>query len=160
MDEELVTCICDGADEVKSGLRHRLDVLRSRWLKWNQHIRVNQEPCPPPSDTVVEVIGPEGGSVSHPEGAVLHVPPGALAEPTSLSIATAAAPSAGALRATSLGRAFVLGPEGQSFALPVELTLPFEPASVPAGTSRRVHIAQRGSPGLKLTAQTHFRRRP
>lgn len=92
--------------------------------------------CPwlrPDPDAVSAVLGPEGGTLSHPAGAVLVVPPGALTAPVSLSLAATEAPAAGDLRATPLGPAFLLGPEGQGFARPVQLTLPFEPARLPSG---------------------------
>lgn len=105
--------------------------------------------CPwpkPDPDAVSAVLGPEGGTLSHPSGAVLVVPPGALAAPVSLSLAATDAPSAGDLRATPLGPAFLLGPEGQGFARPVQLTLPFDPARVPSGAGApRIFTAPRDS---------------
>ncbi len=74
-------------------------------------------------------IGAAGGTLAHPSGASLTVPPGALGAEVELSIAEADPPAAiGAGR--PLGRAYVLGPAGQTFAAPVALTLPL--AEVPA----------------------------
>jgi hypothetical protein len=105
--------------------------------------------CPwlnPDPDAVSAVLGPEGGTLSHPAGAVLVVPQGALTAPVSLSLAVTEAPSTGDLRATPLGPAFLLGPEGQGFARPVQLTLPFEPTRLPSGSGApRIFTAPRNS---------------
>lgn len=98
------------------------------------------------TDTVSARIGPEGGTLTHPSGAVLVVPPGALSAPVSLTVALTQTPSAEVLHATPLGSAFVLGPEGQGFAKPVQLTLPIDAARVPtSGGPPRIFTAARGS---------------
>lgn len=43
----------------------------------------------PPEDMVVTAIGPDGGVISHPEGATLTIPAGALGEDVSVSLGTA-----------------------------------------------------------------------
>ena len=82
------------------------------------------------------VVGAAGGTVTGPNGAKLEIPPGALTTDTTIAIAQIAA-SAIALPAgfTVSGQTFALTPEGTRFAAPVTLTLPFDPASVPAGTT-------------------------
>ena len=87
------------------------------------------EPTPRPLDTstVTQVIGAAGGELVHPTGAKLVVPPGALASDVTLSITGAAAPLSGA---PAVGQAFVLGPDGQQFAVPLSIEVPVDPALV------------------------------
>ncbi|XXF75665.1 IPT/TIG domain-containing protein [Myxococcaceae bacterium GXIMD 01537] len=105
--------------------------------------------CPKPEEeaqTVSALMGPEGGTLTHPAGAVLVVPPGALSAPVSLTLATAPTPNSQALNATPVGPAFLLGPEGLGFARPVQLTLPFDATQVPTQPGvARVFTAPRGS---------------
>ena len=86
------------------------------------------------------VIGAAGGTVVGPNGVTVVVPAGALA--TNVAIAVAQT-SAGALALpgtlTASGPMFALTPHGTTFALPVTITLPFEPASVPAGLTPQLY---------------------
>lgn len=105
---------------------------------------------PPParSVTMASVIGPAGGTLSHPSGARLVVPEGALAASTQLTLRDFAVPAGSPIAAAALGHGFEAGPDGQTFHKPVELVLPFEPGRVPAGTDARamqVHMAPHGS---------------
>jgi hypothetical protein len=111
----------------------------------------------PNLETVTAVIDADGGTLTHPTGAALDVPAGALSEPVTLSIQGALAPSAEVLSAPPRGQAFVLGPEGQDFLLPVSLTLPFDAALLPQGTplaNARVLIAPQGSTTFTMLATT------
>lgn len=71
-----------------------------------------------------------GGSVRLPDGTQLEVPPGALATDTSITM-TRGAPAAygpgGVLASVNIT------PDGLVFSQPATLTLPFDPAGVPAG---------------------------
>lgn len=93
------------------------------------------------------VIGPEGGTLEHPSGANLVVPPGALDGPITLSITEVEAISSTELSATPVGPSFVLRPEGQQFHIPVVVSLPFDLARIPNGdpTTVRVFTAPEGS---------------
>jgi hypothetical protein len=76
------------------------------------------------------VVGDAQGTVSSSDGALtVTVPPGAVAEPTQLTVTPIANMARGAI-----GPAFRLGPAGATFAAPVTLTFA-APASYPAGTS-------------------------
>ena len=86
----------------------------------------------PPSASAM--IGAAGGTVSGPNGASVVIPPGALAADTTIAIEETSAgspPLPGGFSAA--GRMFAFTPHGTTFALPVTVTLPFDPASVPAG---------------------------
>jgi hypothetical protein len=71
------------------------------------------------------------------------VPAGALSSATVLTVQAqpSAIPSTGRVvlvggaTGVVVGTPFVLGPEGQTFATPVTVTLPFQPAKLPAGAS-------------------------
>jgi hypothetical protein len=90
-------------------------------------------------------IPTSGGTLTTPDEVTISVPDGALSSATVLSAQAqpSTIPSTGrlALRggtaATGLvvGTPFVFGPEGQTFATPVTVTLPIQPAKLPAGTS-------------------------
>jgi uncharacterized delta-60 repeat protein len=82
------------------------------------------------------VIGPAGGTVSGPDGAKVVIPAGALTADLAIGIeqtSDGAPPLPGGL-ATS-GPMYAFTPHGTSFAVPVTLTMPFDAASVPAGST-------------------------
>jgi len=89
-------------------------------------------PGPAPAPTG---IGPAGGTVTGPNGATVVVPAGALSQTVDLRIeqvdATARLPEG----LTTAGAAYALTPHGTSFAQPVTVTIPFDPAQVPGGDS-------------------------
>ena len=80
------------------------------------------------------VIGAAGGTASGPSGAAVVIPAGALALETRIEVAQTAG-GAPALPAgvSAAGPVFAFTPHGTLFAAPVTMTLPFDPASVPAG---------------------------
>ena len=88
-------------------------------------------PPPPPSG-----IGASGGTVTETSGAKVVIPSGALTANTDIKVTQTSA-GAPALPAgiTSFGQIFAFTPHGTSFAKAVTITVPFDPASVPAGTS-------------------------
>ena len=81
-------------------------------------------------------VGAGGGTLAGPAGSQVVVPAGALAQPTSITIAQDKA-GAPALPpgSTSLGAMFALTPHGTGFAMPATLTIPFDPSLVPAGST-------------------------
>jgi alpha-tubulin suppressor-like RCC1 family protein len=87
---------------------------------------------PPPNQ-----VGPAGGTVAGPNGTQVVVPAGALSAPVLITITTAAVrPLPPGMQA--LGTIYDLGPAGTSFAVPVTVTLPLDPALVPAGAQVRM----------------------
>ncbi|MCW5664484.1 MAG: immunoglobulin domain-containing protein [Piscinibacter sp.] len=84
--------------------------------------------APPP------MVGAAGGTVSGPAGAQVVVPAGALAQPTAVAVAQSAS-GAPALPGglVTLGAVFAFTPHGTNFALPATMTVPFDPAALPAG---------------------------
>lgn len=101
-------------------------------------------PAPGVSDTTIsEVVGPEGGAVSHPSGAQILVPEGALAEPTRIWIRPIDPPSTEILAARPVGRGLEAGPDGQRFARPVVIILPI--ADVAEADRAQVRMAPNGS---------------
>jgi len=88
-------------------------------------------PAPPPAGTV---IGPTGGTVTGPSGTSVVIPAGALASNTTINIA-ASSPGTPALPGsfTAAGQMFALTPHGTTFAMPVTVTIPLDPALIPAG---------------------------
>ena len=83
---------------------------------------------------VSAVIGPAGGTVIGPNGASVVIPAGALVTSTTITITQTSAgapPLPGGFAAS--GQMFAFTPHGTLFAVPVTMTLPFDPALVPAG---------------------------
>lgn len=87
----------------------------------------------PPTPTGVPV-GPEGGVVASDGGLTLTIPEGALASSVEITVAALDTPPAFAR-----GPAFRLGPEGQTFSVPVTVELPIDPNPLlPAGVEREL----------------------
>ncbi|KAF0187978.1 MAG: Immunoglobulin I-set domain-containing protein, partial [Gammaproteobacteria bacterium] len=81
------------------------------------------------------VVGAAGGTVSGPAGVQIVIPPGALAADVTIQIEQSwdGAPAL-PTSVTTAGPMFALTPHGLQFALPVTLTVPFDPAAVPTGS--------------------------
>jgi len=101
---------------------------------------------PPPADiSATEIIGPEGGSVTHDSGARVIIPAGALAAATEIKISEdpADAPTIPpSLRAG--GDVFALLPHGTAFEVPVEVSIPVRADLVPQGATPRLFKAEPG----------------
>ncbi|MCK6430149.1 MAG: hypothetical protein L6Q72_13840 [Burkholderiaceae bacterium] len=84
----------------------------------------------------VPTVGPAGGTVIGPNGAQVVIPPGALANATPIAIAQSAS-GAPAVPAgfNAFGPMYAFTPHGTTFAAPVTVTVPFDPARVPAGAT-------------------------
>src|SRR5262249_30355416 len=89
---------------------------------------------PPPSGNTG--IGAAGGTVSEASGAKVVVPAGALTTQTAIAVAQS---SAGApllpSGVTTFGQMYAFTPHATTFAIPVTITVPFNPSSVPSGTT-------------------------
>ena len=80
------------------------------------------------------VIGAAGGTLSGSNGVAVVVPPGALAGDTTIGIEqTSAGAPALPVGFVALGKTFAFTPHGLTFAVPVTLTIPFDPALLSAG---------------------------
>jgi uncharacterized delta-60 repeat protein len=92
------------------------------------------EGTPPPAPPPQTGIGAAGGTVTGPDGAKVVIPAGALTTNIDIKVELSSA-GAPALPAgfTAVGQMFAFTPHGTTFATPVTMTLPFDPASVPAG---------------------------
>lgn len=90
-------------------------------------------PPPPPPQTG---IGSAGGTVSGPNGSRVVIPAGALATNTDIKIeqASVGAPPLPAGLIVS-GQMYAFTPHGTVFAVPVTITMPYDPATVPAGAT-------------------------
>jgi hypothetical protein len=117
-------------------------------------------PPPPPSG-----IGPSGGTATGPDGANVTVPSGALATTVTVAIARsgAGAPALPSDREAA-GNIYAFTPHGTAFAAPVTITVPFDPASVPAGETPQLlktnaaqsaweQVGGAGVSGAAMTAQ-------
>jgi alpha-tubulin suppressor-like RCC1 family protein len=79
------------------------------------------------------VLGPDGGTVITPDGAVaLEVPAGAVQEDVEITVTpvTTPPPDTGVLP----GALYDFGPDGLVFDAPTRLTIAYDPAALPAGT--------------------------
>ncbi len=93
-------------------------------------------PPPPPPPPPPIGIGAAGGTVSHASGASVVVPVGALTQNIVIEIAQGSAGNPSLpTGVTSAGLVFEFTPHGTTFALPARVTVPFDPALVPAGAT-------------------------
>jgi hypothetical protein len=84
----------------------------------------NNNNTPEPSTAAEEVTAAEGGEVALDDGAGVNIPAGALSDDTEISIESSE-PSADLPEFDSVqGLAYEFGPDGTTFDVPVELTLP------------------------------------
>jgi uncharacterized delta-60 repeat protein len=93
-------------------------------------------PPPPPPPPPGTLVGAAGGTVTGPNGTTVVIPAGALSSEVRIlieqtSVGAPALPSGFAVA----GLTFAFTPHGTTFAVPVTITLPFDPALVPAGRS-------------------------
>lgn len=94
-------------------------------------------PVPAPAPPAPPVgIGPSGGTVTGSNGATIVVPAGALSQTVNLQI-TEINPASANLPAGAerVGAVYALTPHDTTFAVPVTVTVPFDPAQVPGGRS-------------------------
>ena len=80
------------------------------------------------------VVGATGGTVASSDGGVrLLVPAGAVSAGLALTITPTASPPTPPAGTTAVrGTAYVFGPEGTQFGVPVSVTIKYDPASLPA----------------------------
>lgn len=89
---------------------------------------------PPIQNPPPQGIGSAGGTVTGPGGAQVVVPANALAQTTSVAVAQSSAGSPALPSGfTSFSAVYELTPHGTTFAQPVSVTIPFDPAQLPAG---------------------------
>jgi alpha-tubulin suppressor-like RCC1 family protein len=88
-----------------------------------------------PNDAAVAVtVGADGGTATTATGASVAVPPGAVTDPTTVTISPTAPPAnETGVVGTVASEAVRLGPEGATFAAAVAVTLPVDRARLPAG---------------------------
>jgi len=96
----------------------------------------SQQPAPSGASVPSGMIGTAGGTVTGPAGAQVVIPAGALTQNTAIAVSQSSA-GAPALPAgvVTYGQTFAFTPHGTTFSSPATLTAPFDPASVPAGTT-------------------------
>ncbi|MBK7614242.1 MAG: hypothetical protein IPJ08_07085 [Burkholderiales bacterium] len=105
---------------------------------------------PPPTQGAT--IGPAGGTVTA-AGAQVVVPAGALAQqaPIAIEATRVGAPTMPA-GVPEFGAMFALTPHGTSFATPATVTLPFDPALVPAGTQPQFYKTNAAMTAFEVVA--------
>jgi uncharacterized delta-60 repeat protein len=97
-------------------------------------------PVPPPPPPPGTLIGAAGGTVTGPSGTKVVVPAGALnADVRILIEQTAVGAPALPGSFTVAGQTFAITPHGTVFTQPVTVTLPFDPALVPAGRTPELY---------------------
>jgi alpha-tubulin suppressor-like RCC1 family protein len=102
----------------------------------------------PPAAPLAATVGPAGGTVRAAGGAQVVVPAGALSVPVPVVVAAITAPTAmPPATLTRVGPLFSFTPHGQTFAVPVTITVPFDPALIPAGGEVRLYKTANGAAG-------------
>jgi hypothetical protein len=89
----------------------------------------------PQPGSASQVVGAGGGIVTANDGTTLLIPPMALAGDVTITIGLDPTPPP-LTQARSLTPAHVFGPEGQTFLLPVCVTLSYEPGLLPEGATQ------------------------
>lgn len=86
-------------------------------------------------DTATALITPAGGTLVLSDGAKVVIPAGALSASVNITLRSLAAPPPATLPPgqTLAGKVYSLEPDGQGFAQPATLTMPYDPASLSAG---------------------------
>lgn len=125
---------------------------------------------PASAEHVEKTLGAEGGEVKTSNGSGIEVPAGALDANVNLTVTEDPAAPAPAAAGTAVGTPITLGPEGQTFAVPVTVTLAVDASRLPRGKTLAdvvVFTAPRGSTaftalptlvrGVQVAAETlHF----
>ncbi|HEY3818738.1 MAG TPA: hypothetical protein VGL81_16320 [Polyangiaceae bacterium] len=102
---------------------------------------------PPFPGTASQVVGAGGGIVTTNDGTTLLIPPNALSADVTITIGLDATPPELSV-AQTVTSGHVFGPAGQTFAVPVCITLSFEPRLLPeGGTEENVVLYQTRVPG-------------
>lgn len=84
------------------------------------------------NDTIMNVVGPNGGTITTPSGkASLYIPAGALSSNITVTITQSAIGDAPG----GLVGGYQFSPDGASFSLPITLKLKYEPSVIPDGIS-------------------------
>lgn len=98
---------------------------------------------------VQQTVGAAGGTVTHPDGAKVVIPAGALAGDVTIGIEATTAAAAPPLPPdfNPAGTMFVITPHGQVFSQPVELTVPFSAAQAPPGVRLTFFKTTNGASG-------------
>jgi uncharacterized delta-60 repeat protein len=113
-------------------------------------------PPPPPPPPPQTGIGAAGGVVTGPSGAKVEIPAGALTTNVDIKVEQSSAGSpplpAGF---TAVGPMFAFTPHGTQFTLPATITLPFDPASAPSGSTPML-IKTNAQTGWETVAGTMF----
>ena len=110
-------------------------------------------PEPQPNPLPAGTIGAGGGTVVGASGGQVVIPAGALSQNVAISI-TQSSTGAPALPAgvSVVGQMFAFQPHGTSFASPATITIPFDPALVPAGSSVSLYKTTAGQAGWEIVS--------
>jgi uncharacterized delta-60 repeat protein len=102
-------------------------------------------PPPPPG------IGSAGGTVTGPSNAQVVIPAGALTTNTQVAVAQSGSGApAVPTGVTSFGQIFAFTPHGTTFTTPATVTVPFDPALVPAGATPALYKTNAGRTAWEL----------
>lgn len=105
--------------------------------------------------TVTTEIGPEGGTVTGPDGVELVVPEGALGEPLLFSITKDPDDAPAAPAGVSwVGSVYAIEPHGTSFSEPVTIRLPFDAGAVPEELTPAAFKAEPGGAFARVADAT------
>lgn len=99
-----------------------------------------------PAGGASQVVDPSGGTVTTADGTTLVIPPGALTGQVTITIALDPSPVP-LTQATAVTSAHVFGPDDVTFAMPVCITLSFEPRLLPPGKTERDVVLYAAPPG-------------
>lgn len=101
-------------------------------------------------------LGPDGGTVTGPNGAEAIVPAGALSSEVTIAIASpgVGAPAFPPPGVTAVGSVYEFTPHGQAFSSPVKVRIPFDASLVPADETPRLYHAEPGGSFSEVSGAT------
>lgn len=111
-------------------------VMTSGWRCATQHVPAASDQAARRADApaATAVVGPAGGTLSLPDGATVVVPDGALKVPTTISLRDVPFPPSAQIPPgiVRVGKVYTVEPRVTG-SLPITVTLPYDPALLPAG---------------------------
>ena len=100
----------------------------------------------------IKNIGPDGGTISSSDGRItLNIPPNAVTNATEFSIQPITNMADG-----GIGNAFRLGPNGQKFAIPVEVTFRSDESQLADNETNKLVVAYQDGNGAWQTLDTRY----
>ncbi|MBU3738512.1 MAG: PKD domain-containing protein [Rhodoferax sp.] len=110
----------------------------------------------PPAQSAAGILDIQGGAISSATGIKLSVPPGAVSQPLAIYVKPVAEVAVPTLPSgmAKVGSIYSMEPHGTQFATPVTIHVPFDPGTLPLGSTPALFKAQPGGTFVEITPVT------